>query len=101
MNIVNSLCPHCKKGNLIYVYANHPYNDEHLICKECDSTYNIEYNQLWLEDVQHIAGEMIDVLLDEFKERNIELDTKEEDKIFDSLVSIVSIYSTQRYKKEF
>ena len=36
------LCPHCKTGELIVVKADEPWHTEHLQCKSCDSTYNIQ-----------------------------------------------------------
>lgn len=35
-------CPYCGKAELVVISADEPWNDEHLQCPECDSTYNIE-----------------------------------------------------------
>lgn len=35
-------CPHCKEGILEIIPADEPYNDEHLQCSVCCSTYDIK-----------------------------------------------------------
>jgi hypothetical protein len=40
-------CPHCKKhnfekiGTIVFINGNEPYSNDHLMCDNCDSTYNI------------------------------------------------------------
>ena len=34
-------CPYCKKSELIYVPQDLPYYEEHYICPNCDSTYDV------------------------------------------------------------
>ena len=39
---IGDKCPHCEYGVLSYVRGNEPYNVDHLMCFECDSTYVLE-----------------------------------------------------------
>jgi transposase-like protein len=35
-------CPNCKTGNLEKATGTEPFNQDHLQCDNCDSTFNIE-----------------------------------------------------------
>lgn len=37
--MTDSLCPHCKQGNLVSICGVFPYSLDHLQCEKCDSTY--------------------------------------------------------------
>lgn len=39
---VGSRCSHCEEGRLEYCPADEPWSDEHLICPECYSTFNMD-----------------------------------------------------------
>jgi transcription elongation factor Elf1 len=96
--ISGSICPNCKKGKLIYTYNDEPYKDSFLSCPNCDNTYKIKYNQMFLEDVLHISGEMIEVLLKEFKDRGMCIDQKTEDSLFEKISDMIEDFSTGDYK---
>ena len=96
--ISGSICPNCKEGKLIYTYGNELYSDSFLSCPNCDSTYAIKYKQMFLEDVWHISGEMMDVLLKEFEYRGMCIDQKTEDSLFKKISDMIEVFSTGEYK---
>ena len=97
MEQISDICPHCNKGILQYIWASFPYNEEHLKCNKCDSTYNIHYKQMWTEDIQNLAGNMLDVLEIEFKKRDMKLSDNKNDELYNKLLLILEEFSTGDY----
>ena len=64
---IGDICPHCNEGTLKYVGKYYPYNDEHLECSNCNSTYLIKYKQMWNDDINSLSCDMHDILENEFK----------------------------------
>jgi transcription elongation factor Elf1 len=98
MEQINDICPHCKNKKLQYCYKNEPYTLEHLQCPECDSTYNIKYSQMWMEDVNNLAGDTCDYIEKRMEDRGMHLRDDVSDEIFDAIHIIMEKYSTQDYK---
>jgi hypothetical protein len=99
------LCPHCLKhklepiGQLMIIRENYPYNEDHLQCSECSSTYNLEFDLLWQDEINSIAGSICDKMKDELKDKhNIDLDVPKEDELFDLITDYLDQYGKGDYK---
>jgi rubredoxin len=40
------LCPHCKKGKVVFVPALEPWHPDQMQCEHCDSTYVLDDDEL-------------------------------------------------------
>jgi hypothetical protein len=101
---INDICPNCIKnkietpGRLVYMYEHFPYSDEHLWCKTCNSTYSINYKQMWMDDVNGIAADVCDFVEEKLEKINMKLRDDVSDEIFESIHIILEKYSTGDYK---
>lgn len=97
--MLNDWCPHCKNDRVILVREHYPWHDDHLTCRSCGSTFNLDYKPLWLEDVNSISVDVIDLIEDKLKERNITADEKWLDNISDIITEALDKYSTGDYRQ--
>jgi len=101
---LNDKCPNCIKNNskkigrLVYMYEHFPYSNEHLWCKECNSTYSLTHKILWQDDINNISCDMIDVLEKRLKEVNMVLSNEDSDIIFDKIIELISDFGTGNYR---
>ena len=100
LNQINDICSHCKEGILQYICAYFPYSEEHLKCNKCDSTYNIKYKQMWTEDIQNLAGNMLDVLEEDFENRGMKLTVSKENELYNKLQDLLEEFSTGDFKNQ-
>ena len=45
MNKIGDTCLHCKKGYLVLVPENFPWNEDYLWCEECNSTFSLSIKE--------------------------------------------------------
>ncbi len=98
MTQIGDTCSHCNEGTLVYRYEYYPYTHEHLECSTCNSTYNIKYKQMWTEDVNGLACDMMDKVEEEFKKRKMKLTSKKSDEMYSKLQDMLEQFSTGDYK---
>jgi len=98
-NQIYDVCPHCNNGKLQYMYEHFPYSDEHLWCESCNSTFLLNYKQMWMEDVNDIASEVCNFVEYKLERREMKLRDDISNEIFDAIQNILEKYSTGDYKK--
>jgi len=98
INQVGDICSTCNKNKLVYVRDTYPYSEEYLWCKECNSTYNIKYKQMWTEDINSLACDMYDTMKSEFKKRGMKLTNKKSDELYEKIQDLLEEFGTGDYK---
>lgn len=97
-NQIGDICPHCGKGKLVYVSGSFPYSEEYLWCKDCNSTFNIKYKQMWTEDINSLACDMHDTMENEFKKRDMKLTNKKSNELYEKIQNLLEEFGTGDYR---
>lgn len=84
-----SKCTICDQGTIRLVLGDYPYNIDHLKCDMCDSTFVLEYEVLWQEDVNRISSEVCDFVQEKLRKYMIQLSDEKENKLFDFISDLI------------
>jgi len=101
---LNDYCPHCEEkvldthGKLNLIGHSWPYSEAHLCCSNCSSTYTLNHEVLYQEEINSLAVQMHDVLEAKLKEIGMSMKREVSDMVYDDILRTIDRFGTGDYR---